>query len=132
MRQIVFEPTVDVLARTLDRVSQRGAVVAANLANVDTPGYRAMEVVFDDVLRSQGGLELLRTEPGHLGHAAPAAPGTAVESAATRAREDGNTVDLDQQMTLLAALQGRYTATTQMLRKRFALLEYAVTSGGSR
>jgi flagellar basal body rod protein FlgB len=41
-------------------------------------------------------------------------------------------VDLDRQMTMLAALQGRYTAATQMLRKRFALLEYAITSGGAR
>ena len=79
-----------------------------------------------------GGLAPLRTDPGHLGAAPPRQAHRIVESPATRIRGDGNTVDIDREMTSLAVLQGRYTAATQMVKTRFALLEYAVTSGGHR
>ncbi|ANM32263.1 hypothetical protein ABI59_14475 [Acidobacteria bacterium Mor1] len=117
------------MRRVLDRVSRRTNVTAANLANVDTPGYKALEVKFGDTLA--GAVELRRTDPRHLSTSgAPQGMGKVVEAVTGRIRNDGNTVDVDMEMTNLAKLQGRYSAAAKMLSKRFALLQYAVSSRG--
>ena len=116
------------LRQTMTKTSRRLEAVASNLANIDTPGYRAVEVRFPD-LQAKPGL-LRRTDGRHLPVADPAKlRGTPVEAAATRMRDDGNTVDIDREMASLNALQGRYRASAEMIRKRFALWRYAVTDG---
>lgn len=124
------DPTVALLSTTLTRASRRAALVASNLANLDTPGYQALDLEFRDALSDAGGIDLARTSPGHLrvGGASDAG-GTIVTKPPTRVRNDGNTVDLDKEMTLLGSMQGRYSAAAEMVRKRFALLLYAATEG---
>src|SRR5207249_8760275 len=51
MPNILFDPTIEGLARTLTLHQQRHAVLASNLANVETPGYRARELDFQDALK---------------------------------------------------------------------------------
>ena len=51
MPNILFDPTIEGLARTLTLHQQRHEVLASNLANVETPGYRARELDFQDVLK---------------------------------------------------------------------------------
>jgi len=130
MTRPVDDAVIRQLQESLGRLSMRASVVASNLANVDTPGYRAQRVRFAEELGKVGGLEMSRTERGHL---APKTSGptraTVYEAAASRVRQDGNTVDVDQEMTALAAVQGRYNAATQIVRKRLALMRYAVTDG---
>ena len=124
------DATASWLHAALDRTARRSAVVASNLANVDTPGYRAMDVDFGPPPAPAGSLEVARTEAGHLGGApGRAAPGRIIPAPADRLRADGSTVDVDREMTLLAALQGRYQEAAEMIRKRFALLVYAATDG---
>lgn len=86
-------------SRQADWLSVRQATVAQNVANADTPKYRAVDVEpFNDVL-SQTRLELAATKPGHM------AP-TAIETAATNMRREkaweithsGNSVSLEQEM----------------------------------
>lgn len=109
--------TLAALKLTLDRTSRKTAVTVSNLANVDTPGYRALQVEFQDAFRNASAFSTADNV------------GTIREAPITRMRPDGNTVDIDQEMTHLAQLQGRFTAVTQMVRKRFALLRYAATDG---
>jgi flagellar basal-body rod protein FlgB len=126
----VSDATVVSLRTALDRAAKRAAIVASNLANVDTPGYRALDVEFREALEMQGGLEVERTDSRHLPSTASAEdPGNVAEVPAQRIRNDGNTVDVDREMTLLASLQGRYQGAAEMVRKRFALLVYAGTDG---
>jgi flagellar basal-body rod protein FlgB len=128
MKVSSIDPAVRALQQTLHRSSRRTEAVASNLANVDTPGYRALDVEFPDpqLFRS----EMRRTDASHLPVLAdPVFRGTFVEAPVSRVRSDGNTVDVDREMTLFAMLQGRYRASAQMLRKRFGLWMYAVTDG---
>jgi len=127
----IEDPTVAALRTTLSRASRRAALVASNIANVDTPGYQALELQFQDALGSVGTAgDVERTDPGHMGtQTSPDDPGTVVTQPATRVRNDGNTVDVDREMTVLAAMQGRYSAAAEMVRKRFALLLYSATDG---
>ena len=127
MTEPLKDSMVSVLQSVLDRSSVRAAMVASNLANVDTPGYRAMDVTFDEVA---GPLRVApsRTDPSHLGAEPTGGGGEVVEPEVTRIRPDGNTVDVDRQMALLGRMQGRYAAATEMVKKRFALMIYAATS----
>lgn len=127
----VEDPTVAALHTTLTRASRRAALVASNLANVDTPGYQALELQFQETLGAVGNVgDIETTRPGHMGSIAPSDdPGTVVTQPATRVRNDGNTVDVDREMTVLAQMQGRYSAAAEMVRKRFALLLYSATDG---
>ena len=121
-----IDPTLQALYGTLDRVSRRTSVTASNLANIDTPGYRAQRVVFPKVADAALGLE--RTSANHVGMSIQQ-DGFVVDAPVVRRRADGNTVDIDTEMTELAKLQGRYQATTQIVRKRFGLIRYAATDG---
>jgi flagellar basal-body rod protein FlgB len=114
----LIDPVFDGLARALDVHHRRHDVLATNLANVETPGFRAQEVDF----RSALARAFERT-------AEPAAPGALVEDTSAPARADGNTVDLDLQMAKLADNAGRYTALTRLLGKRIALVRLAIDGG---
>ena len=132
MSSILDDATVGVLQRVLGRVSDRAKVVASNLANVDTPGYRAMRAQFSAELDSARHA-VTRTSESHRHAAAPPRRDTpSVEPAPiTRMRADGNTVDVDVEMTELASLQGRYGTASQLIGRRLALLRYAATDGRS-
>ena len=130
MLEPVNDATVATLRLALDRASRRAALVASNLANLDTPGYRSVDLEPAPFAALGQVPELQRTDAGHLaGSGGPQAQEIVAEVPATRVRNDGNTVDVDREMTLLASLQGRYQAAAELVRKRFALLMYAATDG---
>lgn len=118
------------LHRSLNRLSRRAAASVSNLANIDTPGYRAVAVRFDE---NAGKLGVKRTDGRHLGGGSAGDPtavhGRVVEAPATRIRSDGNTVDIDVEMARLAASQDHFTAVTRLVGKRFALLRYVASDG---
>jgi len=75
----------------------RQAIIAANLANADTPGYRAMALsAFAATLRD-GGPALSRTRPGHLG-ARPLASGAEAAERTVEPSPNGNSVSIEQEM----------------------------------
>jgi flagellar basal-body rod protein FlgB len=95
------------LFRTSAAVAQhagmRQMVVAQNLANADTPGYRAMAMpAFADAVRSGGALRA--TRPGHLGGSDTGARAQAA-AAAAEASPNGNTVSVEMEM--LAAVEAQ-------------------------
>lgn len=127
-----IDSTVETLRMALGQASRRAQVTASNLANIDTPGYRALEAEFPLPTSGNFALEMHRTDAGHLApFGADPARGTIVEAPITHMRNDGNTVDVDREMVRLAAIQGRYRTAAEMIRKRFALLAYAATDGRS-
>jgi flagellar basal-body rod protein FlgB len=133
MRSDGIDPTTEALRAVLGRESRRAQVVASNLANVDTPGFRALELHFPEPAPGGFRLELERADPGHLAPATDVSVrGRLVEAPATRVRGDGNTVDVDREMTRLAMASGRYRSAVEMLRKRFALLIYTAADGSPR
>jgi flagellar basal-body rod protein FlgB len=118
------------LGRQLTRAVQRQAVAASNLANLDTPGYRAREVRFTDALDQQlQSASLTTTNARHLGSAAsPASP--AVEDAAGLAsRRDGNNVQMDRELLALTRAGGDFSAAQTMLAAKFRLVRYAINEG---
>lgn len=103
------------LAHILDVTGLRHRVLAQNIANVNTPGYRRLEVQFDrDLLRAMGGDCPM-----------PLAKPKVVETDAP-ARVDGNTVDIDTEMNDLMKNGLLYQAAAQLMATRIAALRSAI------
>jgi len=115
--------------------SQRAELIANNLANADTPGFKARDVDFRAALAASGygdtsdGLALSTTQGRHLGGPA-GAPGL---DAAQKYRQplapslDGNTVDVQVEQASFAENAVRYQATLTFINSRLRGLMTAIT-----
>ncbi len=122
-------------ADALKLQSRRMEVLANNLANVDTPNYKARDVDFKAALAQAGSpdatLPLATTAPGHLGGSSPA--GNADSSGALKYRVplapslDGNTVDAQLEQAAFADNTVRYQATLTFISSKLKGLMTAIT-----
>jgi flagellar basal-body rod protein FlgB len=136
----VFDNTLARLERALDVRLVRQNVLSANVANVDTPGFKPKDVDFtatmaaiDGAARGEGGVSL-PTSPT-LGATGPDATGLAardlpiIDVPAGGASFDGNTVDLDRTMVAMAENALQYGASAKAAGKKLAILRYVVSDG---
>jgi flagellar basal-body rod protein FlgB len=133
----IFDQTIQLLERTLDLRSARQRVIASNLANEETPGYRASELNFMDQLRSahQGRLPvvLAATQPRHFGlHGAQgvqAITGKLNEVPAGDLPLDANSVNLELEMAKLSDNAMQYNTAATILAKKFHGLLNVIREG---
>lgn len=121
------------LKSSLSGLTQRQRLIASNLANVDTPGYRSFDVPFEQVLErniSYGrDLPLHITSAGHMSATrGTMGPLPAVQSPSVF-RIDGNGVDIDAEMEKLSETAIQFNAVTQLLSAKLAVLQSAATEG---
>lgn len=114
----------------LDGLSMRQHAIANNIANVDTPNYKAERVYFEAHLQralrgeERSGLTLNVTHAGHLaGTTSSEVPSVTVESRPNALRNDGNNVDIDLEMTDLAETALRFQALSQITGLKLARLK---------
>jgi flagellar basal-body rod protein FlgB len=128
---------VEALRRQMSMAATRQVVAASNLANVDTPGYRAQEIDFTQALDRQLGspLALAKTTGGHVaGTAEPTSAGD-VSGIPTRdvegavERRDGNTVQIDRELLTMVGAAGDFSRAQTALAAKFRLLRYAINEG---
>ena len=136
--QSLFDGTIAALQKTLNIGSLRHKVLTSNIANIDTPNYKAFEVVMEDELRknnrSAGPIELVRTSSRHLSGRHSSSNEIeikTVDSAGNNFRADGNTVDLDRAMGKLAENTILYRSAAQIIKMKFQGLKNAI-QGGSK
>lgn len=131
----IFGPTVDLLGKTLDLRVKRQELISANIANVETPGYRPTDLSFEKELSSalkKGGKGTPSvTHPRHipLRHQSVSlatVTGTVLETPASSAGPDGNAVEMETEMGKMAENQIMYNATIQLLTKQFENLKVAI------
>jgi flagellar basal-body rod protein FlgB len=117
------------LTNYLDVQSRRAEIVAGNLANSETPGYKAKELNFADYLRraAQDALNPQRTAERALSSTLDAP--RVVEQQSAETGLDGNTVDVGREMATLAETGMQYLAGTQMLQARLRTLRAAIRDG---
>ncbi|HEY7790176.1 MAG TPA: flagellar basal body rod protein FlgB [Vicinamibacterales bacterium] len=117
------------LGRRLTTSVARESVAAGNLANIDTPGYKARQVDFQSLLDGQlGGLSLDSTDPAHLSGETDPTTGTEVASGLP-ARRDGNTVQLDHELLSMTQASIDFSAAQTVLAEKFRLVRYAINEG---
>lgn len=124
-------------AAALKLRSQRTEVLAANLANADTPNYRARDIDFKSALAAVGGqgagagggVHLATTSAGHI--ATNTVNGTPAPQLKYRTplapSLDGNTVDAQLEQAAFAENSVRYQATLTFLSSKFRGLLTAIT-----
>jgi flagellar basal-body rod protein FlgB len=122
--QILFDPTNQLLTQMIHGTGLRHRVLAANLANAETPGYQAQDVTFAAALE--------HAEQGRLRGTVPAVrmEATVAHDAEAAVRRDGNTVDLDRQMVKLTQNTGWHNAMVQILAGRLAMMKTAIRDRG--
>lgn len=104
------------------------ATAASNLANLDTPGYKAREVSFADALADLGVDPLTTTDSQHLQTREGGTP-QVVEADGLTARRDGNNVQLDRELLALTRASGDFSAAQTALAAKFRLVRYAINEG---
>lgn len=106
----------------------RQSVLAANVANADTPGYRPADLEFDAAL---AGAErrLARTDARHLGAGAGGVSEYRLQRADGAARLDGNGVDLDRALIELSRNAGAFNEQATVFSRLVAMKRAAIGEG---
>jgi flagellar basal-body rod protein FlgB len=113
---------------------QRTELLARNLANADTPGFKAQDIDFRAALAAAGGADkqvaMRATSAQHLGSTANAGATTPAElkyRTPLAPSLDGNTVDVQMEQAAFAENAVRFQATLSFLSARFRGLMTAIT-----
>lgn len=113
------------LANHLKHKAARNSAIAANIANIDTPGYKAVDVSFKSALENAG-VTMARTNSRHLTPDGFPAGFDVVEIGGDP-RRDGNDVNIDHEMVKLAQNQLEYRFLARSMARRFNKLREAIT-----
>lgn len=127
----LFSDTISALERSLDNRSRNHQLISSNIANLDTPNYKAFKMVADEAMdgASKRNLPMAQT---HASHLSAHVEGTRnmraerVESNPDLMRGDGNTVSVDREMSNLAENTLLFNAGIRMTSKQFQLLMDAI------
>ena len=133
----IFGGIIPVLEKVLDIRSIKHNTIVSNITNMDTPNYKAFDFIVEEELEKKmsekGSFELQKTQAGHL----PArrirmdirGP-RAVASPVLTQRADGNSVDIDREMSKMAENSLMFNASAQILSKKFQGLKNGIEGGG--
>jgi flagellar basal-body rod protein FlgB len=113
----MLDPLSNRLNQYMTLVSVRQKLVASNVANADTPGYKTQDIDFESELanasKAGGPSPLVNTVPG------------------LRVKNDGNNVDLDREARLLAENALRFSVASNLLRSQLKTVRMAIEGGGA-
>jgi flagellar basal-body rod protein FlgB len=127
---IIDTATTEALSQFLDVDVARYKLIASNLANIDTPGYRTRDLDFRAELRRAREQERVSEEfdGGVPSYAAYAPLPRRVRGLLER--PDGNNISVERETLLLADAQMKYNLGVQLLKDEFHTLSQAINSGG--
>lgn len=106
---------------------QRHSVLAGNVANVDTPDFRPIDL--ERYPASVGGGSLATTDPAHLSLSSTDGVSFFFDDANATPSLDGNTVNLERELAKVDANRVRYGVNSRLVTKRLAALRYAASDG---
>jgi flagellar basal-body rod protein FlgB len=128
----LFSNTVSTLEHALNYSSAKQKVISQNIANVDTPNYKAKDVSFKAVFQDAMGksFQANRSDARHYEFSSKAGrmPGV-VTNQNVNYNENGNSVDLDKEMADLATNQIYYNALTERINGKFNSLQSVIRGG---
>lgn len=129
MNEISDSALMAALGRQMTQAVAKQAVAAGNLANLDTPNYRAKEASFGDVLNGEvQKLKMTVTDAKHLPAPGAGQPETR-EVQGLESRRDGNNVQLDRELLTMTRASGDFAAAQQALSAKFRLIRFAINEG---
>ena len=111
----MLDPIVDRLGQYMDLLSTRQKLVASNIANIDTPGYKSKDIDFQ--------FEFMSLAKGDQPNV--------IDSPGLTARNDGNNVSLDRETRLLAENDMRFSMAESLMRSQVLMVRTAIKEGAS-
>lgn len=122
MFDITSEKSTDLLNKMVDFTAFKQKIIANNIANVNTPGYKRLDASFNKSLESAVdssssiknlGMKVVETEDKGLGSAF---------------RQDENTVNIDKEVSEMMQNSLSYNVYVQLMSKKYGLLKQAMRS----
>ncbi|MFP5520308.1 MAG: flagellar basal body rod protein FlgB [Bdellovibrionia bacterium] len=136
MSSSLFDKTMNGLATSLSMRQVRHGVISSNVANAETPGYHAKKMDFENALARSldidGMNKLSTTNSNHFplgGEGASRTRPDIYEDPNGQINNDGNTVDIEKEMSALSENAVMYKAALQLINKKMAALKYAASEG---
>ena len=131
----IFGKNISLLERSMTLRSRRNAMISSNIANRETPGYRAQDLVFDKALdralHSDRPGPLKTSDPRHFDGVTrepiETVEGVQINSHNPDPRMDGNTVNLDKEMSKLAENQLMFQFSVRVINSKLNGLKSAIS-----
>ncbi|MEA1082283.1 flagellar basal body rod protein FlgB [Marinobacter qingdaonensis] len=127
---ISFDQALGVHEQALQARVKRAEVLANNLANADTPGYKARDVDFQAMMQQAhekvSGLQMSRTDDAHMDTSAGGSDSELLYRTPHQPSVDGNTVDAQQEQSRFMRNAMDYQASFQFLSSKFSGLTKAL------
>lgn len=134
-----FDSVIGALNTSLNLRLMNQNIISSNIANADTPGYKAKKMEFESALRdalagaggADGEVPPSETNSKHIVHHSsdPVMPEVYDDPNGVESL-DGNTVDRAVEMANLAENQLLYDASAEMIKRKLGMLKYAISEGG--
>jgi|SRR5579884_2788277 flagellar basal-body rod protein FlgB len=124
-------PILSMLRTRMEWHQERQRVLAENVANADTPNYRARDLAppnFEEALSGPSALALARTEPGHIAGAVADSHFASDRHLKYEVRPGGNAVNHEDEMMKVASNQMDFDAAADLYSRSLALIKVAVGS----
>lgn len=119
----LYSPNLDAVNSAMRLSTQRQSLLMANLANVNTPGYKRKDIDFnlslDEAMGDPSGAQVRDMQDEDR----------QAQSDQTSLTSDGNNVDLEREVQGIAETQLRYTALAQIATNYFTDLKSAIREG---
>lgn len=126
---ITFDKALGIHEHALNARVKRAEVLANNLVNADTPGFKARDVDFQSMLRqaqASQGVEMARSHAGHIGVGQGDGDDQLMYRTPHQPSLDGNTVDAQQEQSRFMRNAMDYQASFQFLSSKFSGLTKAI------
>lgn len=118
--------TVDALSAALTFHRERHTVLAGNVANLDTPGYRPHDLTRTTPTDAS---VMATTAEGHIASSQGTTAVATFDDGGALQTPDGNAVSLERELGKIDANRARYATSTELVSRRLALLKYAAGDG---
>ncbi|WP_163971217.1 flagellar basal body rod protein FlgB [Oceanobacillus halotolerans] len=128
-----FGGTIRSLESSLDYATMKNRTISNNIANVNTPNYKAKEVTFNNVLQDElsSSINAKRTNAKHIPFQQNGETKSFHISTKnnTTYNHNGNNVDIDKEMTELAKNQIYYQSLVDRINGKFSSLQTVIRGG---
>ena len=128
----MMDKTIKTLSRALDFRSANHRVIAGNLANADTPGFRHKELLFDEELKRAADMDRIDLKVTNQNHIRNFSTGTGnsfpVHEGEPAINGKGE-LNLDMEMAKMTRNNLLYEASAKLLTKKFKALRSAIEAG---
>lgn len=126
-------PFFELINKRLAWLSQRQDVLAENVANVNTPGYKARDLKepsFAELVRgTDSSVRLVATQPGHIGGTIRAGAYAVIDDKSTTPTINGNAVDIEGEMMKVSRTGIDYQFAISLYKKQIGMIKTALGRG---